>query len=157
MAGRVVGDAVREVRPDVLDAFVRDEELRELEDARSQHRTELANHPGARRGRRHHRIEALEDAFEARREPQRLVAVAAVRVELAAARLLVRKLDFVPEPLEHVHDGLRRLREERVAEAGDEEADSQELYRGERDAAVDLDDVKTASGDDPGGDAERRL
>ena len=92
-----------------------------------------------------------------RRELQRLVAVAAVRVELAAARLLVRELDLVPEPLEHVHDGLRRLRKERVAEAGDEEADSQELYRGERDAAVDLDDVKTASGDDRGGDAQRRL
>ena len=78
-------------------------------------------------------------------------------MELAAAGLLVGKLDFVPEPLEHVHDGLRRLRKERVAEAGDEEADSQELYRGERDAAVDLDDVKTASGDDRRGDAQGRL
>ena len=114
---------MREGRADVLDAELRDEELRELEDARSKHRTGLADHPDARRRGRHHGLEGLEDPFEPRRELLRLVPVAAVRVQLAAAGLLFRELDLVAEPLEHAHDGLRRLRKERVAEAGDEEAD----------------------------------
>ena len=35
----------------------------------------------------------------------------------------------MPEPLEHAHDRLRRLRKQRVAEAGDEEANPHEPYR----------------------------
>src|SRR5712691_9309301 len=123
MAGRLVRDAVREVRADVLHTEVRHQELRELEDAPRQRRTELADHPDARGRRRHHGVETLEDAFEPRREGERFLAVAAVRVELAAAGLLGRELDLVSEPLEHAHDGLRRLWKERVAEAGDEETD----------------------------------
>jgi hypothetical protein len=48
-------------------------------------------------------------------------------MELPAARLRGRKLDVVPETLEHAHHCSRRLREERVAEAGDEQADPQSL------------------------------
>jgi hypothetical protein len=54
----------------------------------------------------------------------RLVAVAAVLMELAAAGLLPWKHNVVAEPLQDCDRRPRRLREERVAEAGDEESDA---------------------------------
>jgi hypothetical protein len=46
-------------------------------------------------------------------------------VHLAAARLVGRELDVVAQPFENADDGPARLREKRVAKAGDEERDAQ--------------------------------
>ena len=78
----------------------------------------------ARAGRRHDRVEAVEDLDEAAREQLGLAGVAGVGVHLAAARLLEREHDLDPEPLEHGHGRLADLREERVGEAGDEQGDA---------------------------------
>ena len=83
MAGRVVGDAVREDAPTSVDAEPVDEQLRELEHRRrlaAELRIELAHHPDARRRRRDDRVVAARRRRTKRaREPLRLVAVAAVR------------------------------------------------------------------------------
>ena len=81
-------------------------------------------------GRRHDRVEAVEDLHEAARELLRLARVARVGVHLAAAGLLGGKHDLDPEPLEHGHGCLSDLREERVGEARDEEGDAID-HRGE--------------------------
>src|SRR5205807_10275759 len=94
-----------------------DQELRKLDDVRADDGAQLTNSTDARRGGRHHGVEAVEDAFEAVRKRQRLVPIAAVQVELAAARLVARECDLVAEPFEDCDGRLRRLREESVAEA----------------------------------------
>ena len=61
---------------------------------------------------------------------QRFRGIAGVVVHLSAAGLRVAELDRVPEPLEHRHDRLAGLGEERVVVAADEEGDEHVSYRG---------------------------
>src|SRR4029079_4113770 len=56
-------------------------------------------------------------------ELERLVAIAAVRVHLAATRLLDGEYDLVPEPLQELDRRSAGLRVERVAETRHEERD----------------------------------
>jgi hypothetical protein len=83
------------------------------------------DHRDARAGRADDGVRArlAERAHEPPDQRDRLAAVAGVRVHLAAAGLLAREDDLVPEPLEHGDGRLPGLREERVVQAGDEERD----------------------------------
>ena len=126
----MIRNAVSERRPDVLDAEPVDEQLRELDHPvdhghgrAEQIRVELAHRADARRRRRDDQLLFCEDPGEATREARSLVAVAAVQVHLAAARLVGRERDLVPESLEHLDAGARGLGEESVSDAGDEERD----------------------------------
>ena len=117
-------------RPHVLDVEPVDEQLRELDHAlrhgrrcTEQVRVELAHRAHARRRRRDDQLLVCEDPGEATREARSLVAVAAVQVHLAAARLVGRERDLVPQSLEYLDAGARGLGEESVSEAGDEERD----------------------------------
>src|SRR5262249_34693709 len=71
-----------------------------------------------------HNLELAEHPHEPSCERRRGVAVAAVRMELPAARLRVREHDLVPESLEDRDRRPADLREDRVADAGDEQRDS---------------------------------
>ncbi len=82
---------MREVRADVLDPEPLDEQLGELEDARRELGNELADGADARRRRRDDDLELAEHVGEPARQAERLGAVAAVRVQLAAAGLLPGK------------------------------------------------------------------
>jgi hypothetical protein len=53
----------------------------------------------------------------------RIFSQACVEGGLSAAGLLAGEIDTDAEALENVHDGLTRLREERIDEAGDEKLD----------------------------------
>ena len=115
---------MRETCADILDPEPADEQLRQLEHARRELGAQLAHGAHARRRRRDDSLEPVEDPREAGAERERLVAVAAVQVQLPAAGLLAREDDLVAEPLQHGDRRLRRLRKQRVTETGDEEADA---------------------------------
>jgi hypothetical protein len=125
MAGWVERHAVREMRPHVLHAEPIDQKLGQLE-----HRWALAGselltqHAGAGCRRRHNDLGAVEDAGEAPRQRHALARIAGVHVHLPAAGLLEREVHLAAQPLEQAHRRAARLREERVVEAGDEEADA---------------------------------
>ena len=139
VAGRVVGHAVREPRPDVRDAEDVDEELGELVDSRrdlldlarqalvasapGDHRVLVADRADARPRRGDHRVVVPEHVDEATHERDGLTGIPRVRQHLAAAGLRGRELDSAPEPLEQAHRRLRRLRPHRVVEARGEERD----------------------------------
>src|SRR5919206_5070108 len=137
MAGGVVGDAVRVVRPDVRDLELPYQELRKLEDPRRElldpppepliarqprrHRVELAHHADAGARGSHDGLVGGEDLDEAPHQRYRLALVAGVKVHLAAAGLSQRKLDLVPEALKDLDGRPTRLRKERVIEARDKQ------------------------------------
>ena len=137
VAGRVVGDAVRERRADVLETEAADQQLAQLEDPRrelldlalengvalGERRVVLAHGAHARGGGSHDDLGAGEHAHEPARQRPGLVPVAGVQVQLAAAGLLAPELDLVAEPLEHPHGGRAGLRRDRVGQARDEERD----------------------------------
>ena len=106
VAGRVEGHAVREVRPHVVDPEAVHDQLRELVDGRPLVPELLAQHARARRGRRDHRLGAVEHAREAPGQREPLARVARVHVHLPAAGLLEREVHLAAEPLEQRHDGL---------------------------------------------------
>jgi L-rhamnose isomerase / sugar isomerase len=135
MTRRVVGDTVRVRGADVVDTQPVDEELAQLEHARSQ-RPDLAFQPGvpiskrrigvahgadARCGRSNDDLRVGEHANEPAGERAGLVAVAGVEVHLPTAGLSVRKLDVVTQSLEEPNRRDAGLRHERVREAGDKE------------------------------------
>ena len=127
---------MRERGADVLDAEPLHEQLRQLEDvgraaaaARRAVGVELAHVPthdddGDDDGL----VAARRRSTKRRRERGRVVAVAAVHVHLAAARLLGGEDDLVPEPLEHLDRRAADLGEDRVADAGDEEGDAHSCH-----------------------------
>ena len=84
----------------------------------------VADHRGARGGRRDDDVEAGERVGEAADERDARRLVAAVEVHLAAARLRLRELDLVAEVPEQPDRRLPDLREEQVVEAGDEQPDA---------------------------------
>ena len=119
VAGRVVGDPVREVRADVGHAEHVDQELGELVGPRGrarrpgrerasaspaplgEHRVLVAHRPDARPRRRDDGVVPGEGAStKCSHQRQRLVAVAGVDVHLPAAGLRHREHDLVPEALE---------------------------------------------------------
>ncbi len=137
VAGRVVGHPVREGRADVGHAEHVDEQLGQLVGARrdrghpaaqrlvvlGQPRVGVADHGHARAGRGDDRVVPLERVDEPAHHRQRLGAVAAVGVHLAAAGLLQRELDAVAEAFQHLHDGPAGVGEHQVVDAGDEQRD----------------------------------
>ena len=137
MAGRVVGDPVRERGADVLDPEPLDEQLRQLEEPR---RPRAERSPGSRDRCRAPFRRTTTTARPPPRTPRRSSRTAArARLlrrdsrcstwSLPAARLLGRELDLVAEPLEDRDGGLRRVGEQRVTETRGEEADAHGLPR----------------------------
>jgi hypothetical protein len=106
VAGRVVGNAVGVVRAHVLDPENVDQELRQLVHRQRICAKLLAEHPRARRRRRHDRLVAVEHPRQPPRERQPFLRISAVQVHLAAAGLLLGELDLHAEPLEQPHDRL---------------------------------------------------
>jgi hypothetical protein len=130
VAGRVVGDAVREVRADVGHAEHVGEELGQLVGpARHRHgtpvqvRVHLADHPGTRTGRRDDRVVAVERLRVPLRELHRVRAVTRVVVHLAAAGLRRGEVDLAAEPLQQADHRTRGVGEERVGETCGEQRD----------------------------------
>jgi hypothetical protein len=127
----MVGDAMREPGADVLDAEPADQELGELDNPgaelgkRGIEPGVFVAHGGhAGRRRANDDLRAREDLREAAREHKRLGPVPSVEMHLAAARLRLREVDLVPEPLEQTDDRDSSLRTERVVQARDEECDT---------------------------------
>jgi hypothetical protein len=121
MAGRVVGDAVRERGADILDLEHVDEELRQLAHAVRDRRAVLAHHRDARGRRGDDVLRVPEHALEAPRQRRALVRVPRVDVHLAAAGLLLGEGDLHAQPLQQLDDRAARAREQGVVEAGDEQ------------------------------------
>jgi len=121
VARRVVRNPCRERRPDVVDAELRDEELRQLEDVLQPH--ELPHVTNAGRRGSDHRLALLEERPKAATESLGVTSIATVQVHLAAARLLGREHDLVTEPLQHLDRRAPGLGKQRVADAGDEQRD----------------------------------
>ena len=102
VAGRVVGDAVRERRADVVDARAVRRAAPTARRAVSSQPVQLAHRADARRRRaRRPLVAARRCAAKRAGEPRPPRAVAAVQVHLPAAGLLLREDDLVPEPLQH--------------------------------------------------------
>ena len=108
VAGRVVGDAVRERGPHVLDAELVHEELGKLEHAEI---GGFAHGRGARRRRGHDRVVPGEDLGQPGGQPLGLAGSTSIPVHLATAGLIERELHFAANPLEHPHGGDPRTRE----------------------------------------------
>ena len=124
MAGRVVRDPVRVVRAHVLHAEHVHEELGQLVDGRRVRAKLLAHHARAGCRGRHDGLVPLEHPGKPARQREPLVGVAAVQMHLPAAGLLLGELHLHAEPVQQPHDRLPGGREQRVAEAGDEETDA---------------------------------
>ena len=139
VAGRVVGDRVREVGTDVGHPEHVDQELAELVHLRRQlgdgalqagvpralgdDRVLVPGTSGARARRRHDRVVPLEGTHEGAHGGHGLVEVAGVHHRLAAAGLLLRELHVDAEPPQQRDHGLARVGEQRVVEAGDQQRD----------------------------------
>src|SRR5918996_4199144 len=159
-------DAMREDGAHVFDAETIDQELAELEHARrqgldlpgqagvarqlGQTRVLVTNHRHARGRRADYDLSASERVHEPARQRDRLGLVAAVGVQLAAARLLGRKFDLVAESLEYLDDRPTGRGKQGVVETGDEEREPHDRQdarltgvRGSA-AAVDVQDVSGA-------------
>ena len=145
VAGRVVGDPVREGGADVGDPQDVDEQLgelvglgRDLLGAARQggvahvlghERLLVAGRPGTGAGGHddgvplavEHRLEGPDMVAD---EGGRLREVPGVRVHLAAADLALGEDDLMAEPFQDGDGRLRRLREHRVSDAGREECDA---------------------------------
>ncbi len=138
VAGRMIGDPMGVIRPDVLDAQLVDQELGQLEDLRRDrerpHRASFGSPassaawgymwrtiPTHEAEGRDDDLGRLEDLDEPADQRDRLALKAGVVVHLAAAGLVHRELDRVPEPLEQADHGPAGLGEDRVVEAGDEQ------------------------------------
>ena len=92
----------------------------------------VAQHVRAGRRRSDHRLGAVEDAGEAPRKGGPLASVAGVEVHLPTVRLLEWEVDLASEPLQQPHHRPAGVGEERVVEAGDEQARPHAIgvYRG---------------------------
>jgi len=135
VAGRVVGDPVREDGAEVGHPEHVDQQFGEfvdpggeVGDRRREHRVRsgqpgvrLAHHRHARPGRRHHGVVPAEGVDEATDQRHRLGPVPAVGVHLPAAGLVGRELDGVAEPFQDAYHGASGVREHQVVHAGDEE------------------------------------
>ena len=140
VAGRVVGHPVRVVGADVGDPEHVDQELRQLEGARGhlpggrrqpgvaglggQPGVLVADRPGARPARGHHRVVAGEGGDVPAHQRHRLREVAGVDVHLPAAGLGPRHLDGAAEPLQQPHRRLADVREQPVHQTGHEQGDT---------------------------------
>ena len=91
---------------------------------RGQRRVVLPDHRGARGRRGHHRLEAAEGSGEPARHRHRLPPVTGVEMHLAAAGLGRREIHLMAQPLQHRDHSLAGVREQRVGQARDEQADS---------------------------------
>ena len=126
---RVVRDRALVCRTDILDTQDTGEELRELPRSCRHAAVVPLEQPGyvlshlrrARAGRGHHGVIRREDLDEPAGKQRRLGRIPRVRVHLAATRLLSRKHDLDPEPLEHRHRRPADLRKQRVGETRDEQ------------------------------------
>ena len=137
VAGRVVGDAVGVVGPDVLHPQHVGQELRQLEGpgghvlraarqagvpvAPGHHRVLVADGAGARAGRHDDRLVAAEHLGVPADQRQRVPQVPGVHVHLPAARLGLGELHLVAEPLQQPHRRLPHVGEQGVREAGHEQ------------------------------------
>jgi len=137
MAGRVVGDPVRVVRPDVLHPENINKQLRQLERARGDglgppgqllvteparhHRMLMPHRARARGGRHDHHLAVLEDVHVPADQRQGLAQVAGVGVHLPAAGLLRRKRHLVTEPFQQPYGGPAHAGEQAVGQAGHEQ------------------------------------
>ena len=126
VAGRVVGDPVRVVGADVLHPEHVGQQLGQLVGAGGHrlgaagqrlvpvapghHRVLVPDRAGARAGRDHDRLAALEHLHVPADQRQRLAQVAGVHVHLAAAGLRGRELHLVAEPLQQPDRGPARRR-----------------------------------------------
>lgn len=139
MTGRVVGDAMREGRPDIGDAEDIDQELGELVYDRGEHvdvglqlRISCAHRDvpvlvthraDAGGGRRYDRVEPVEGCDEVAYRRYRLLCIAGIDEHLPAAGLLDREFDVASESPQQSHNSFRRLREQHVVEAGGQQRD----------------------------------
>ena len=139
VAGRVVGHPVREVGADVGHAEDVDEELAQLVGPRSglgdgRHQRGIARavgddrvlvpcRPGARARRRDDGVVPRERVDEGAHHRHCLVEVAGVDHRLTAARLRLREVDLDPQTAQQPHDGLPRVGEHGVVDAGDLKGD----------------------------------
>ena len=100
---------------------------------RSSHlRIMIPHHRYARRRRHHHRLRPTKLFYKSRKQRHRLRLIASVVMHLSAACLSSGKLHRMPQPLQHPHHGLTRLRKQRVVIAGDKQRDSQTILRRKR-------------------------
>ncbi len=137
VATGVIGDAMRKVCADVVDAQLVDEELAQLVDARQQGLKALAqvfvaeffkeawiliaDHGDAGGGGNDDGFRVLIEADEALGLREGLGAEAGVGVHLAAAGLLGLKVELDAQAFEQSDHSAAGLRKERVVIAGDEE------------------------------------
>ena len=140
MAGRMVGDPVRVVRADVLHPEHVHQQLGEFVGAGGHrfgaagqrlvpvppghHGVLVPDRPGARAGRDHDRLAALEDLDVVADQGQRVPEVASVHVHLAAAGLRGRELDLMAKPFQQPDGGPARVGEQGVGQAGHEQRDT---------------------------------
>jgi hypothetical protein len=140
VAGRVVGHPVRVEGADVGHPEHVDKELRQLEGPR-RHLTGgrcqlgvaglrrqpgvlVADRPGTRPARGHHRVVAVEGGHVPAHQRHRLPEVAGVDMHLAAAGLGQWHLDGAAEPLQQADRRLADVREQPVHQTGHEQGDT---------------------------------
>ena len=83
----------------------------------------VGDHGGARAGRHHHVFGIAEDLEEMAGDLAGFLAIAGVESGLAAAGLILGKIDRVAEALQHAGHGEADCGEELIDHAGDEDRD----------------------------------
>ena len=144
----MIRDAVWIISPHILQPQALRKKLRKLEHLRQQRlnirnqpfvlkrsshlRIMIPHHRHTRRRRHHYRLRPAKLFYKSRKQRHRLRLIPGIPMHLPTACLPRRKLHRMPQPLQHPHHGLTRLRKQRVVIAGDKQRDSQTILQRKR-------------------------
>jgi hypothetical protein len=141
MTTSVIRHPMRIIGPDILQPQPLRQKLRKLKHLRQQRldirnqpfilkrsrhlRIMIPHHRHTRRRRHYHHLRPTKLFYKSSKQRHRLRLISSVVMHLPTTRLSRRKLHRMPQPLQHPHHGLTRLREQRVVIASNKQRDSQ--------------------------------